>query len=263
MQERTPLSRRRLVAALLSAALLLGGCASFDELRHGLADSQDARDRQAEKDRAETDRKALEAKAQEDASWGVSRLDTARGVAWLNENEKDVILEINKARSDPARYAEQYVKPLLSRFSGYDVSLPGEMTIRTNEGPKAVEECIAAMRRQAPRSILSPSPALCRAARDHANDTGPKGIVGHQGTDGSMPTDRVHRYDRSLYAGENIDYGFQNARTVVVQLLVDDGVAGRGHRENIMRPEYGLIGVAVGAHKVWTWMCVIDFAAGR
>jgi uncharacterized protein YkwD len=269
------LSRQRLFAPVFfSLALLLVGCASFDQFRQGLADAQaqrDAqaeqarveRDAQAERARAEADANAREEKARDDSSWGVSRLDTARSVAYLTENEKDVILEINKARSNPARYAEQYVKPLLSRFSGNDVDLPGEMTIRTNEGPRAVQECIAAMRTQVPRSALSPSRALSLAARDHVRDTGPGGIVGHRGTDGSMPSDRVHRYDAGLYAGENIDYGFQTARTVVVQLLVDDGVASRGHRENIMRPEYALIGVSVGGHKVYAWMCVIDFAANR
>jgi hypothetical protein len=253
----------RCFAAALFSLVLLGGCESFNEFRQGLADAQDERDRQSEQARVESDRNAKEEKAKDDASWGVARLDTARSVSYLSDNEKDVILEINKARSNPARYAEEYVKPLLSRFSGYDVNLPGEMTIRTNEGPGAVRECIAAMQSQKPRSILSPSKALCLAARDHANDTGPKGIVGHKGTDGSMPADRVHRYDRNLYAGENIDYGFQTARTVVVQLLVDDGVASRGHRENIMRSEYGLIGVAVGGHTTYQYMCVIDFAASR
>jgi uncharacterized protein YkwD len=253
----------RFAGVLISLALLLAGCASFQELQQSIIDAQAERDKQAEQAQAEADRKAKEEKARDDASWGVSRLDTARSVSYLSDNEKDVILEINKARSNPARYAEEYVKPLLTRFSGNDVSLPGEMTIRTNEGPRAVQECITAMRAQAPRSILSTSKALSLAARDHVKDTGPKGIVGHQGSDGSMPDDRAHRYDRSLYVGENIDYGFQTARTIVVQLLVDDGVASRGHRENILRREYGLIGVAIGDHTVWRYQCVIDFALTR
>ena len=35
---------------------------------------------------------------------------------------------------------------------------------------------------------------ICRAAQDHADDIGPKGVVAHQGTDGSKFSDRIKRY---------------------------------------------------------------------
>jgi uncharacterized protein YkwD len=239
-----PVTRRLLSAffcsALLALSLPLAGCQTLGGEAGAAGD--------------------VRAKGQGEDLWDLAALDTARAVSYLAAAEKDVILEINKARSNPALYAELYVKPMLQYFSGRDYSVPGRITIRTNEGAAAVRECIAAMAAQEPRAPLSPLEALARAARDHVKDTGPRGIVGHQGSDGSDPMTRVRRYAANLYVGENVSYGPDAAREIVVQFLVDDGVAGRGHRENIMRKEYARIGVSIGAHKIYGTMCVIDFA---
>jgi uncharacterized protein YkwD len=193
-------------------------------------------------------------------AWDLSILDTARRAAYLSEAEKDVILEINKARSDPARYAEMYLKPMLPYFSGAYYKVPGKVTIVTNEGSAAVNQCIKAMTAQLPRLPLQPLEALYLAARDHAKDTGPRGIIGHTGSDGSDFMARIARYAKGLYGGENISYGEEAARDIVIQFLVDDGVPSRGHRVNIMREEYVSIGAAIGPHKAYGSMCVVDFA---
>ena len=62
--------------------------------------------------------------------------------------------------------------------------------------------------------------------------------------------------------GENISYGCGTAFAVVAQLLVDDGVEGRGHRMNIMKAEFGVVGIATGAHASEGSMCVMNFAGG-
>jgi uncharacterized protein YkwD len=228
------------VAALLAASLLLASCETLSGAE-GEGPDANPRDESA-------------------AQWNLASLDTARSVSYASAAEKDVILEINKARANPSLYADIYLTPLLRYFSGNDYSHPGEITIRTTEGAAAVRECIAAMKAQAPRAPLSPLEALALAARDHVKDTGPKGTVGHQGSDGSDPMTRVRRYAKNLYCGENISYGPASARSIVIQLLVDDGVPSRGHRANIMRKEYGSIGVSIGGHKIYGAMCVVDFA---
>ena len=79
---------------------------------------------------------------------------------------------------------------------------------------------------------------------------GPKGLTGHSGTDGSSPFDRMNRYGKwGGTAGENIAYGDSNGKEYMVQLYIDDGVANRGHRVNILTPGFKLTGRAVCSHK--------------
>jgi uncharacterized protein YkwD len=59
---------------------------------------------------------------------------------------------------------------------------------------------------------------------------------------------------------ENIAYGENPARAVVIQLLVDDGVRDRGHRDNILDPKWTIEGVACGPHRDYRQMCVMDYA---
>ena len=59
--------------------------------------------------------------------------------------------------------------------------------------------------------------------------------------------------------GEAIQYGFADAREIVIFLLVDDGVPDRGHRKVLLDPGYHYVGVGVGAHAKFEKMCVLDF----
>ena len=62
---------------------------------------------------------------------------------------------------------------------------------------------------------------------------------------------------------ENLAFGsYQQSagKMMVLQLLIDDGVADRGHRANILDPTYNTCGVATGVHTVYGSMMTIDYA---
>jgi hypothetical protein len=196
-------------------------------------------------------------------NWDIDSLDTARDADYLNGVEKDVILEMNMARSDPAKYAGLYIRPRLAFFQGNLFHGPGDtVATRTREGPGAVNQCIRTMTGMGSVPVLRPEPGLSLGARDHVNDTGASGRTGHTGGDGSTFTRRVSRYgSRGTIMGENIDYGMRTGRDIVVHLLIDDGVPSRGHLRNIMNGGYFQAGVAFGYHARYGYMCVIDYAA--
>ncbi len=104
---------------------------------------------------------------------------------------------------------------------------------------------------------------MSRGAKDHVEKQGLSGTTGHKGHRGSQPGNRVNRYGTWLIGiGENIFYGEDKARDIVMQLIVDDGVPSRGHRKNIFNSAYRVIGVAYGYHATYGSMCVIVFAGG-
>lgn len=174
----------------------------------------------------------------------------------------DIIAELNAARADPAAYAEK-ARALRALFRGDRIERPGEMAVVTREGTAAVDEAIAFLERQAPLPALLDSPALDRAAADHAGEQGRTGAIAHTGGDGSRPSERMGRYGRWTATGETIAYGPDRAEDVILQLIIDDDVPDRGHRRILFNPTYTAVGAACGPHPVWRKVCVLDFARPR
>ncbi len=198
-----------------------------------------------------------------DRNWNISALNTASGAAYLSDLEKEIILEINKMRSDPKRYAEEYIAPLAKHYDRRILHYPGDDRLITNEGVSALHECVRVLKRQQPLPILHPSRGLTMAARDHVKDQSKTGKTGHTGNDRSGMRDRIERYGKwEVRIAENIAYGAKTARQIVIYLLIDDGVKSRGHRENFLNPDFKVVGVAAGSHPQYDIMSVMDLAGG-
>jgi len=62
--------------------------------------------------------------------------------------------------------------------------------------------------------------------------------------------------------GENIAYGTTGGKDIVLQLIIDDVVASRGHRTNIFKPEFNILGSWTSGHLTYSSETVIDYAGG-
>ena len=176
--------------------------------------------------------------------------------------ERGIAEEINRLRRNPRAYAAS-----LQRYRGYYdgafLRLPGsDIPIQTFEGVAAVDEAIAAAKRAKPLPEMKLSAGLSRAAREHAKELGKAGTMDHSGKDGSSPFERMRRHgEMDGMAGENIGTAMHNrAEFSVIDLFVDDGVQGRGHRKNLLMPRYKVVGVGCAPHRAYGTICVMDFA---
>lgn len=177
--------------------------------------------------------------------------------------EHAVLEELNLVRTNPGRYADM-LESELPYYHGMLFRLPGEsVPLQTHEGVSAMREAIRALRASPPLPAFHLSTGMTLGARDHVRDQASRGLMNHKGTDGSMAWDRVDRYGAwQSKVSENMSFGPMTAREVVTALLVDDGIADRGHRKNILDRDVRVVGIACGPHKTYRVMCDIVHAAG-
>jgi len=158
-----------------------------------------------------------------------------------------VLREVNLARENPSLYAT---------FAAESRSF------HMIEHGRAVDEAVRFLKRARPLPPLTLSSGMCRAAADHCAEQ-IDGQTGHDGNDRSTPGDRISRYGAwSVSWGENISYGQNTARGIVLTLIIDDGVRSRGHRKNIFNSKFNFAGAAFGPHARYRSVCSIDFAGG-
>jgi uncharacterized protein YkwD len=159
-----------------------------------------------------------------------------------------ILEEMNLARTQPQRYAQI----VAARVENY----------RDAAGIRAGREAVSFLQKAKALPPLVWSRGISQAALSHALDVGSRGGSGHRSSRGETPWQRMSRFGQYQgYAGENIDYGNGDARSIVVSLIVDRGVSSRMHRTNIFSRNFRVTGIAVAPHARAGTMCVMDFAS--
>ncbi len=157
----------------------------------------------------------------------------------MNSDEMSMINEINLVRSNPAGYIvyiEKYISDL--QREGNNASAIA-----------SARELIAELYRMPIVSTLLPLECVYQSAKKNGLDQLKRGTPDHQGSDGSMPWDRIIRECPSLKDGnENLVGGIADIRTAVITLLVDDGIQSRGHRRTLLQSDWRY----VACHKIGT-----------
>lgn len=177
------------------------------------------------------------------------------------QEKAHLVEELNALRSDPRAYARK-IEARLRYYDGRRLKLPGQITIVTTEGIGAAREAMGELIETSPVRTVSPSNALARSAFDHAADLGSSGEMSHRGSDGSTPSMRMQRYLPQVRStAEVITFGPADAESVLIDLLVDDGVRDRGHRRILLDSRYTIAGAGCAPHRSFGTVCVIDLAS--
>jgi uncharacterized protein YkwD len=154
-------------------------------------------------------------------------------VEWLEEKlspvfDKAVNQTINKLTVEPG--------------SEESVRLPFTMSnieVRTDLEAKMID-MVNEERRKRGLNILKPDTELTRVARAHSKDMFMRGYFSHYTPEGKDPFDRMRRAGVAfLQAGENL--ALAQTLSIAHQGLMNSP----GHRENILRPAFGRIGIGI------------------
>jgi len=178
----------------------------------------------------------------------------------LSPLEIAVAVEINQARSNPQKFIailEDYRKYM----TGNVLALPNKVKLQMIEGLPAIDDAISDLKKMTKFDSLEVSGGLSKVARRHLTDLQENPKLKHYGKDGS---DLEKRLQQVGFAGnavaENISYRVDTALEVVLNMIIDDGIKSRSHRKNIFSPTFKLFGIACGAAKDKTTLCVAEFA---
>jgi uncharacterized protein YkwD len=184
----------------------------------------------------------------------------------MSAMEKDMIYEINRVRSNPKSYI-QYIQPLLNKANNtlkeygkgsknYSLTFTTSTkngketeTIDTTwhynnvEEVKALTTLINDLKKMKSLSVLKPDNGIYNAAKKHADDQNAhEWKLMHVGTDGSHPWDRITKFSPTMtFGNENIAGNSKDsvtAKDIVIQLLIDSGIPGYGHRYNLLDPSW-------------------------
>ncbi|CAL1126311.1 unnamed protein product [Cladocopium goreaui] len=182
-------------------------------------------------------------------------------------NHPTIVEELTWARTRPQEVIEA-LEERLKNYRGKDYYPPerGGACVVTKEGVAVVQEAIDYVKSlEKLEGVGSESQqGLALAAADHIWDIGQTGTASHSSSDGTSAGERASRYGHFGSFGECLWYGSDkaDARCVVLDLIVDDGVPSRGHRKGVLDPRYDTVGVAYGPHCTFGQMAAMEFARG-
>ena len=177
----------------------------------------------------------------------------------LQQIKNEVIYEANRIRKNPKAYIP-ILEEYLENFDDNRLKMPDKNEcIETQEGPKAFKEAIEFLKNQKPINEIEFDEEASKVAEEYAKILATSGEE-VQAEDESHIQERVEKYIDYDYAiSECIDFGGSTGKEVIVNLLVDDGVKFRTHRQNLFSDKYQYYGVAVTDHPEYDYCTIIDY----
>ena len=157
-----------------------------------------------------------------------------------------MIYYINLVRINPQKFLKTTLSPYLKKHTSYS--------------KKYIKSLKRDLTKQTPLLPLNHQQDLHLFAKHHSKTTGKAGKVGHQSVGFKNYTKRTKKLIKIYsYVGENIHYGSPDAKEIVIDLLIDDGIKDVGHRKNILSSTFIYASTSIQPHKKHRQNCVIEF----
>ena len=172
-------------------------------------------------------------------SWKTKDLAIANSARTLKDvsfQEKKVIFYINLARMNGKLFAETYLKDYMD-----DVKLPKNKFYRS---------LVKTLTEQDSMPPLEPQDDLLKEAIQHAKEMGRLGKKGHRSEDSKSFEERMEKYKTKYnIIRECNQYGYPDALSIVIDLLIDDDKESLNQRKALLNSELKYIGIGIRSHK--------------
>lgn len=172
-------------------------------------------------------------------SWKTKDLAIANSARTLKDvsfQEKKVIFYINLARMNGKLFAETYLKDYMD-----DVKLPKNKFYRS---------LVKTLTEQDSMPPLEPQDDLFKEAIQHSKEMGRLGKKGHRSEDSKSFEERMEKFkNKYKIIRECNQYGYPDALSIVIDLLIDDDKESLNQRKALLNSELKYIGIGIRSHK--------------
>lgn len=180
----------------------------------------------------------------------VAFLDEQPDFQNMDQRSKDWFYWTNYSRSNPRRFWDSVISPILKTFptlkNSYTISLQMELY------------------RSAVLPQVKPNKSLAKVAQQLAGElAAKKASPSHTSPSGSTFQDRMQAIAVKKCAGENISFGPDNPVMMLTLLYIDEGVPDLGHRKTLLDPAFVEMGIGAGGYPEKKYIVVQDFACDQ
>ena len=167
---------------------------------------------------------------------------TANNTSILHEEELNLVAFVNKVRTNPKLFAQQYIDSTDTEYN----------------------ELFQMLCEYSPVGVVSIKHNLCNAAKEHCADICKAQTTGHVSSDmKSMPGDRLRKHignkSERIYFGECLCFGLKKGFSIVTEMLLGRHLKVKQNRLNILNEQFNEIGVCICNHGSYQWGCVVVF----
>lgn len=178
--------------------------------------------------------------------WNLSQTEYSR----LSSQSKQVLYWVNYCRSNPAKFWDSVIVPVLSAFPS--LKTPESTSLRSD----LIKTGVLPMFRL--------NKTLVKTAQDHAIDiASKKALPGHLSTNGDGFDLRLKRAGIKYCASENISLTNQSILLSVVLLYLDIGLPELGHRKSLLSDNLREIGIGAALYGEDQYFLVQDLACAQ
>lgn len=166
----------------------------------------------------------------------LAKANSARTFKDISFQEKKVIFYINLARMNGGLFVDTYLKDYRE-----DVRIPKNKYYRS---------LVKTLREQEALAPLHPQDDLFKEAIKHAKEMGRTGKKGHRSANHRSFEERMKKLKKKYKkTRESNQYGFPDALSIVIDLLIDDDKESLIHRKTLLHKDLKYVGIGIRSHK--------------
>jgi Cysteine-rich secretory protein family len=159
-------------------------------------------------------------------------LDREPSFKTLSQAEQKMFYWVNVFRKNPKRFYTNVIKEFLRQF-------PEANKPEANSLQRDIDKL------KTPLPLFVPDAGLSKMSSTHSLDLSKRGgVISHKSASGKDFVQRIKEAGGYKCGAENIFVGNDNPLEALIMLLIDYGVADKGHRVNLMDPAFKLMGAS-------------------